>query len=140
MVTSRVAGVGWLSCTTAESLRAFIERVFANFCKKNIVLQLRENRQFVVVKGVKHTHTRSLKHSFRCLDMYFFFTKLLFYKSSRRALQKQALRKLSESSPKALRKLSESSTKAGSTKALRKPSKSFPKALQKLSESSLKAL
>ena len=32
----RVAGVGWLSCTTAESLRAFIERVFANFCKKTL--------------------------------------------------------------------------------------------------------
>ena len=33
----RVAGVGWLSGTTAESLRAFGERVFANFRDKNIV-------------------------------------------------------------------------------------------------------
>ena len=34
---SRVAGVGWLSGTAAESLRAFGERVFANFCDKNVV-------------------------------------------------------------------------------------------------------
>ena len=33
----RVAGVGWLSCTAAESLRAFVERVFANFRDKNVV-------------------------------------------------------------------------------------------------------
>ena len=33
----RVAGVGWLSCTAAESLRAFVEHVFANFRDKNIV-------------------------------------------------------------------------------------------------------
>ena len=33
----RVAGVGWLSGTAAESLRAFGERVFANFCDKNVV-------------------------------------------------------------------------------------------------------
>ena len=34
---SRVAGVGWLSGTAAESLRAFGERVFANFRDKNVV-------------------------------------------------------------------------------------------------------
>ena len=30
----RVAVVGWLSCTAAESLRSFVERVFANFSDK----------------------------------------------------------------------------------------------------------
>ena len=33
----RVAGVGWLSGTAAESLRAFGERVFANFRNKNVL-------------------------------------------------------------------------------------------------------
>ena len=51
----RVAGVGWLSWNTAESLRAFRERVFANLCF--VFLRLRENRQVVVVKGLKHTDT-----------------------------------------------------------------------------------
>ena len=34
---ARVAGVGWLSGTAAESLRAFVERVFANFRDKSVV-------------------------------------------------------------------------------------------------------
>ena len=33
----RVAGVGWLSGSATKSLRAFVERVFANFRDKNIV-------------------------------------------------------------------------------------------------------
>ena len=37
LVSGRVAGVGWLSGTAAESLRAFGERVFANFRDKNVV-------------------------------------------------------------------------------------------------------
>ena len=37
LLGSKVAGVGWLSCTAAESLRAFVERVVANFRDKNIV-------------------------------------------------------------------------------------------------------
>ena len=37
VVSYRVAGVGWLSWTAAESLRAFVERVFANFRDKNVV-------------------------------------------------------------------------------------------------------
>ena len=37
IVGVRVAGVGWLSCTVAESLRAFVEPVFANFRNKNFV-------------------------------------------------------------------------------------------------------
>ena len=35
--SSRVAEVGWLSVSATKSLRAFVERVFANFCDKNIV-------------------------------------------------------------------------------------------------------
>ena len=38
VVSYRVAGVGWLSWTAAESLRAFVERVFVNFPDKNVVL------------------------------------------------------------------------------------------------------
>ena len=34
---ARVAGVGWLSGTAAESLRAFVERILANFRDKSIV-------------------------------------------------------------------------------------------------------
>ena len=34
---TRVAGVGWLSGTAAESLSAFVERVFTNFRDKNVV-------------------------------------------------------------------------------------------------------
>ena len=34
---ARVAGVGWLSGTAAESLRAFVERVFTNFCDENVI-------------------------------------------------------------------------------------------------------
>ena len=86
------------------------------------------------ITGFKHTQTRSLEHRFRCLDIYLFFTKLLFYENSLKALRKLSKSKLSESSLKAPRKqtlwkLSESSTKAGS-----------PKSLPKLSEISLKAL
>ena len=55
------------------------------------------------------------------------------YESSLKALRKQALRKLSESSPKALRKLSESSLKA-----LRKLSENSLETLRKLYESYLK--
>ena len=37
VASCRVAGVGWLSWTAIESLRAFGERVFANFRDKNVV-------------------------------------------------------------------------------------------------------
>ena len=37
---ARVAGVGWLSGTAAESLRAFRERIFANFRDKNVVFMI----------------------------------------------------------------------------------------------------
>ena len=37
VASCRVAGVGWLSWTAIESLRAFGERVFANFRDKHIV-------------------------------------------------------------------------------------------------------
>ena len=39
-VQIRVAGVGWLSCTAAETLRAFVELVFANFRDKNVVFTI----------------------------------------------------------------------------------------------------
>ena len=49
---ARVAGVGWLSLTAAESLKAFVKSVsFANFHDKNAT----ENRKFVVVKELTHT-------------------------------------------------------------------------------------
>ena len=37
LVDSRVAEVGWLSVNATKSLRAFVERVFANFRDKNVV-------------------------------------------------------------------------------------------------------
>ena len=47
------ADVGWLSVNVTKSLRAFVERVNANFRDKNVVfLQSSGNRQFVVVKGL----------------------------------------------------------------------------------------
>ena len=32
----KLPGVGWLSVNATKSLRAFVERVFANFCDKNV--------------------------------------------------------------------------------------------------------
>ena len=111
--------------------------------------------------------SRDLNAFFRCLNMYFF---LQCSNSICSLLWKQALRKLSENSPKSrlsksclktlwmqdLRKLSENSTKAlwkqdfqkpsehflkvGSPKALRRFSEGPQKFLQKLSEKSPKAL
>ena len=45
----RVAGVGWLSCTAAESLRALVERVSANFATKTSFFAI-AGKQVVVVK------------------------------------------------------------------------------------------
>ena len=56
-MSTRVAGVGWLLWTTAEFLRAFVERIFANFCDKNIVFTFEKNRRYVVVKGLNYTDT-----------------------------------------------------------------------------------
>ena len=51
-----VAGVGWLSGTAAESLRAFGERVFANFRDKNVVFyNCGETGHFWLSKDL-HTH------------------------------------------------------------------------------------
>ena len=86
----KVAGVGWLSDTSAESLRAFVERVFANFRDKNIVFYNCGKTGHLWLSKDLHTH----RHG-----------KL--YESSPKA-----------GSPKALRKLSKSSSKAGSRKAL----------------------
>ena len=41
----RVAELGRLLGNAKESLRAFVERVFANVCVKNIGFLLRENKQ-----------------------------------------------------------------------------------------------
>merc|ERR1719285_1591424 len=61
----RVAGVGWLSGTAAESLRAFGERVFANFCDKNIVFyNCGKTGHLWLAKRLAHTQARSLKHPF----------------------------------------------------------------------------
>ena len=95
----RVAGVGWLLCTAAEFLRAFVERIFRNVCDKNIVFHnCGKTGNFWLSKDL-HTHTqaRSLKHPFRCLDIYKSSPKA----GSPKALWKQALQKFSQSSTKA---------------------------------------
>ena len=56
LVTSRVAGVGWLSGTAAESLRAFVERVFANFRDKNVVFDNRGKTGHLWLSKDLHTH------------------------------------------------------------------------------------
>ena len=88
----RVAVVGWLSCTAAESLRAFVERVFANYRDKNIVFH--DCGKTGNLRLSKDLHTQA------------------------GWLLCKALPNLTESSVKALRKLYESSPKAGSPKAL----------------------
>ena len=98
----RVAGVGWLSGTTAESLKAFVERVFPNFATKtSFFSRFRENRQFVLYES--RLSKLSLLIALRKQDLRKLFescTKSGSLKASRR----QALRKLSESSLKALQK------------------------------------
>ena len=37
--------------------------------KRRFFLQLQENRPFVDLKRLTHTQARSLKHTFRCLNM-----------------------------------------------------------------------
>ena len=81
-------GRGWLAFVHRSRITQSFRR--ARICKflrqKRCFLRLRENWQFVVVKGLKNTQTRSLKHPIGCLDMHFFFTKLLFSESSLEAL------------------------------------------------------
>ena len=144
----RVAGVGWLSGTAAESLRAFGERVFANFATKALFFTI-AGKQAICGCQKTYTHTGTFPQTpclmFRyvlwvCTGCTKAFQKWALQKRKLSESSPKALRKLSESSLKALQKLSESSTKTGSTKALRKISESSPKALRKLSESSPKAL
>ena len=84
----RVARVGWLLCTAAETLRAFVERVFANFCKHFFFYNCGKTGNIAVAKRLTHTQAHSLKHPFTCLDIYFYFTKLLFYEISLKAIRK----------------------------------------------------
>ena len=92
VVSYRVAGVGWLSWTAAESLRAFVEHVFANVRNNNVVFyDCGKKRQFVVVKRLTHTQACFLKYPFRCLDMYFYFTMQTCSKSSLKAGSTKAL-------------------------------------------------
>ena len=52
----KVAGVGWLSDTSAESLRAFVERVFANFRDKNVFFTI-AGKQTICGCQKTYTHT-----------------------------------------------------------------------------------
>ena len=124
----RVAGIGRLSGTTAESLIAFGERVFASFCDKNFV--------FYNCGKTSHLWLSKDTGTFPQTPFLMFRYVLWLCSGCTKALQKWALQKLYEirryeSSLKALRKLSESSLKtlwklyesylnAGSPKALRK--------------------
>ena len=55
-ISIRVAGVGWLSWIAAESLRAFVERIFANFRDKSIVFYIAEKQVFC---GCQNTCTNT---------------------------------------------------------------------------------
>ena len=62
-----MAGVGWLSGTAAESLRAFGELVFANFRDKNIVFYNAGKQAICGWQKDLHTHDtvrRPLKEAF----------------------------------------------------------------------------
>ena len=54
----RVAGVGWLSGTTAESLKAFVERVFSNFATKTSFITI-EGKQAMSKDLNTHSHVPS---------------------------------------------------------------------------------
>ena len=56
MVQTRVAGVGWLLCTAAESLRAFVERVLQIFAKKTLFFMIAEKQ---AICGCQKTHTHT---------------------------------------------------------------------------------
>ena len=98
---ARVAGVGWLSGTAAESLRAFGERVFAHFCDKNVVFYNCGKTGHLWLSKDLHTHTGTFPQTPFLMLRYVLWlctgcTKEL-YES-----------RLYESSLKALKKLSES--------------------------------
>ena len=74
MAGVRGAGVGWLSVSTTKSLRAFVERVFANSRDKNVFFTIEEKQAICGCQGT-YTYTDTfpkLKCPFRCLNMYFF--------------------------------------------------------------------
>ena len=58
MLYNRVAGVGWLSGTAVESLRAFAAGVFANFRDKNIVFYNCRKTGHLLLSKDLHTHRR----------------------------------------------------------------------------------
>ena len=67
-----MAGVGWLSVNATKSLRAFVERVFANFCDKNVDFTIEGKRAICGCQGT-YTYTDTfpkLKCAFKCLNMY----------------------------------------------------------------------
>ena len=100
-INIRVAGAGWLSWTTAESL---VDRVFANFCDKNIVFGISGKQ---AICGCQKTCTNtgtSLKHPYFWLALRY----VSLYESS----LKVDSTKVSESSTKALWKLSKNSLEA----------------------------
>ena len=139
LVYHKQGGRGWLAFGDRSRISQSFRRahIFKLLRQKHcLFLLLWEHRQVVVVKAFKHIKTHSLKHPFICLDTYFFFTKLLFYESSLKALQK-----LSVGSPKAPRKQALWKLSESSLKALRKHAlQSSTKALRKLSQNSLKNL
>ena len=103
---SRTFPFGWLLGTAAESLRTFVEPVFAIFCGKSVVFFMISGKQAICGCQRTYSHTNTFPRKFSILP------------------QKQALWKLSDTisdrSRKALRKLSESRLSKSSLKAARK--------------------
>ena len=116
-ITTIQGGRGWLAFVERSRIpqtfrRTRICELLRHKCR---FLLLRESKQAVVIKGLKHTKTSFLKHPFRCLDMYFFLQSFNF--------------------TKALWKLYESSLKAGSPDALPKQDDFRKKLYESLSKS-----
>ena len=73
-------GRGWLAFVHLSRIPQSFRRARISQ-QKHRFIQLREYKQFVVVKRLTHKKVRSHKHPFRCLGKYFHFTKLLFYEN-----------------------------------------------------------
>ena len=132
--SSYVAGVGWLSWTAAESLRAFVEGVFANFRDKNMFTIDRKQSICGSQGTLDHTHRHVPSNTLFDVKIYTSIFQCRHVPSNAH-LDVWICTSIFKCSPKALWKLSESRLSERSPKNLWK----LPKALWKLFERSPKA-
>ena len=108
-ISIRVAGVGWLSWTTAESLRAFVVRVFAYFRDENIAFYTAGKQ---AICGCQKTYTNTGTFPQTPIFSWLALCYVSLYEISPKVDSAEAVWKLYESSLKVLWKLSGSSSKA----------------------------